>query len=174
MCVGEGGSGGALALAWADRLLVQRHAVFSVIAPEGAAAILERDASKAPDTAGLLGLTSRDLLDLGVADGLVDESTDAVARAITDALDTVTAGDRRRRLGRLLRLARLHLDHAGAGADRAGDADLIPVRTGRPVAPGPVAAGAGHLDRLGRLRGNRHHRGRRRERLGVGQRLRYR
>jgi acetyl-CoA carboxylase carboxyl transferase subunit beta len=97
VCVGEGGSGGALALAWADRLLVQRHAVFSVIAPEGAAAILERDAARAPETAALLGLTSRDLLGLGIADGLVDESTDAVRNAVVDALDTASVGDRRRR-----------------------------------------------------------------------------
>ena len=44
VCVGEGGSGGALAFAVADRLLMQEHAIFSVIGPEGAAAILERDA----------------------------------------------------------------------------------------------------------------------------------
>ena len=97
VCVGEGGSGGALALAWTDRLLVQRHAVFSVIAPEGAAAILERDADKAPETAGLLGLTSADLIALGVADALVDESTEAVRAAIDAALADAVAGDRGRR-----------------------------------------------------------------------------
>ena len=97
VCVGEGGSGGALALAWTDRLLVQRHAVFSVIAPEGAAAILERDAAKAPETAGLLGLTSTDLLELGVADALVDESADAVRAAVDAALADAVAGDRGRR-----------------------------------------------------------------------------
>ena len=68
VCVGEGGSGGALALAYADRLLMLEHAVFSVIAPEGAAAILERDASKAPELAARLRLTSADLLDLGIVD----------------------------------------------------------------------------------------------------------
>jgi acyl-CoA carboxylase subunit beta len=94
VCVGEGGSGGALALAWADRLLVQRHAVFSVIAPEGAAAILERDADKAPETAGLLGLTSADLIQLGVADGLVDETADAVRDAVEAALRDAVVGDR--------------------------------------------------------------------------------
>jgi acetyl-CoA carboxylase carboxyl transferase subunit beta len=97
VCVGEGGSGGALALAWTDRLLVQRHAVFSVIAPEGAAAILERDAAKAPETAELLGLTSRDLIRLGVADGLVDESSDAVGAAVGRALAEAEPGDRGRR-----------------------------------------------------------------------------
>ena len=97
MCVGEGGSGGALALAWCDRLLIQEHAVFSVIGPEGAAAILERDAGKAPETAGLLGLTSADLLELGVADGLVGESTDAVGAAVAEALAEAQPGDRARR-----------------------------------------------------------------------------
>jgi acetyl-CoA carboxylase carboxyl transferase subunit beta len=97
VCVGEGGSGGALALAWTDRLLVQRHAVFSVIAPEGAAAILERDADKAPETAGLLGLTSADLIELGVADALVDESVEAVRAAVDVALAQAVAGDRGRR-----------------------------------------------------------------------------
>ena len=48
VCVGEGGSGGALALSYADRLLMAEHAVFSVIGPEGAAAILERDPTRAP------------------------------------------------------------------------------------------------------------------------------
>jgi len=62
VCVGEGGSGGALALAHSDRLLIQEHAVFSVIAPEGAAAILERDIGKAPELAARLKLTSADLL----------------------------------------------------------------------------------------------------------------
>jgi acetyl-CoA carboxylase carboxyl transferase subunit beta len=97
VCVGEGGSGGALALAWADRLLVQRHAVFSVIAPEGAAAILERDAGRAPETAGLLGLTSTELRDLGVADALVDESPGAVEQAVVAALEEDIVGDRSRR-----------------------------------------------------------------------------
>ena len=71
VCVGEGGSGGALALAYADRLLIQEHAIFSVIAPEGAAAILERDAAKAPELAARLRLTSADLLDLGIVDAVV-------------------------------------------------------------------------------------------------------
>ena len=66
LCVGEGGSGGALALGHTDRLLLLEHAVFSVIAPEGAAAILERDIERAPDVAENLRLTSRDLLGLGM------------------------------------------------------------------------------------------------------------
>src|SRR3954464_15325291 len=80
VCVGEGGSGGALALAHADRLLIQQHAVFSVIAPEGAAAILERDAGKAPDLAARLKLTSADLLQLGIVDSVVPEPDPAALR----------------------------------------------------------------------------------------------
>jgi acetyl-CoA carboxylase carboxyl transferase subunit beta len=97
VCVGEGGSGGALALAWADRLLVQEHAIFSVIGPEGAAAILERDASKAPEVASRLGLTSGDLQRLGVVDGVVGESIDDVTTAVSQALAEATTGDRDRR-----------------------------------------------------------------------------
>jgi acetyl-CoA carboxylase alpha subunit len=82
VCVGEGGSGGALALAAADVLLIQEHAIFSVIAPEGAAAILHRDASLAPEVAPALKLTSRDLVDLGVVDGAVGDTTDAVVDAV--------------------------------------------------------------------------------------------
>jgi acetyl-CoA carboxylase carboxyl transferase alpha subunit/acetyl-CoA carboxylase carboxyl transferase beta subunit len=84
LVIGEGGSGGALALAVGDRLLIQEHAVFSVIAPEGAAAILYRDAERAPEVAALLKPTSRELLDLDIADEVVPEPeglTVAAARA---------------------------------------------------------------------------------------------
>ncbi len=97
VCVGEGGSGGALALAWADRLLVQEHAVFSVIGPEGAAAIFERDASAAPRLASHLGLTSGDLLRLGVVDGVIGETSEAVAEAVAGALGSARPGERERR-----------------------------------------------------------------------------
>jgi acetyl-CoA carboxylase carboxyl transferase subunit beta len=71
--IGEGGSGGALALAVADRVLMQEHAFYSVIAPEAAAAILYRDASRAPDVARALKLTAADLLRLRVIDGIIPE-----------------------------------------------------------------------------------------------------
>jgi acetyl-CoA carboxylase carboxyl transferase subunit beta len=101
VCVGEGGSGGALALAHADRLLIQEHAVFSVIAPEGAAAILERDAGKAPELAARLKLTSADLLQLGIVDGVVPEPDPAALRlAAVAALNEATPGDRDRRVDR--------------------------------------------------------------------------
>lgn len=99
VCVGEGGSGGALALAFGDRLLIQKHAIFSVIAPEGAAAILERDASRASEVAEWLRLTSRDLLDLGIVDEVLSEPTEpsGLRDAIVGALDAATPGDRLRR-----------------------------------------------------------------------------
>lgn len=71
--IGEGGSGGAMALATGDRLLIQEHAIFSVIAPEGAAAILHRDRERAPEVAQLLDPTASRLVDLGIADEVIPE-----------------------------------------------------------------------------------------------------
>jgi acetyl-CoA carboxylase carboxyl transferase subunit beta len=71
--IGEGGSGPALALGVADRILMQEHAVYSVIAPEGAAAIVHRDAARARDIADALKITAYDCLVLGVVDGIVPE-----------------------------------------------------------------------------------------------------
>jgi acyl-CoA carboxylase subunit beta len=97
VCVGEGGSGGALAMAYADRLLIQEHAIFSVIGPEGAAAILERDPTQAPAVAERLGLTSRDLARLGIVDEVVPEGQESLEVAVLGALADATVGDRRRR-----------------------------------------------------------------------------
>lgn len=93
ICVGEGGSGGALALAWADRLLIQEHAIFSVIGPEGAAAILVRDAGRAPEVAERLRLTSADLLALGVVDEVVPDDLDGAVAALHAAVAAVTVED---------------------------------------------------------------------------------
>lgn len=71
--IGEGGSGGALALGVADRVLMQENAIYSVIAPEGAAAILYRSAAHAHDVAGALKLTAYDCARLGVVDDVVPE-----------------------------------------------------------------------------------------------------
>jgi acetyl-CoA carboxylase carboxyl transferase subunit beta len=97
ICVGEGGSGGALALSYADRLLMCEHAIFSVIAPEGAAAILERDAARAAEVAERLRLTSRDMLELGVLDEVIGEDQEALDEAVARALEGTTPGDRNRR-----------------------------------------------------------------------------
>lgn len=71
--IGEGGSGGALALAVADRVLMLEHAVYSVISPEGCAAILWNNPAKAPEAAAALKMTAHDLLNLGVIDEVIPE-----------------------------------------------------------------------------------------------------
>ncbi len=71
--IGEGGSGGALALGVADRILMLEHSVYSVISPEGCAAILWKSADKADDAANALKMTAKDLLALGVIDEIVPE-----------------------------------------------------------------------------------------------------
>lgn len=71
--IGEGGSGGALALGLSDRVLMLEHSVYSVISPEGCAAILWDDPAKIPDAAAALKLTAKDLLDLGVIDDIIPE-----------------------------------------------------------------------------------------------------
>jgi acetyl-CoA carboxylase carboxyl transferase subunit alpha len=75
VCVvtGEGGSGGALAIGVGNRVLMLEHAIYSVISPEGCAAILWGDAARAPEAAGLMRVTAADLLRLGVIDGIVPE-----------------------------------------------------------------------------------------------------
>ncbi|MEH0972455.1 acetyl-CoA carboxylase carboxyltransferase subunit alpha [Micromonospora sp. CPCC 205546] len=90
---GEGGSGGALALAVADRVLMLQHAVYSVISPEGCAAILWPDRGAAPQAARALRLTAPDLCRLGIVDDLVPEPAPAAhhdpagaARALREAV----------------------------------------------------------------------------------------
>ena len=71
--IGEGGSGGAIGIGLADRLLILENAFYSVISPEGCAAILWKDAAKCEEAAMRLKVTARDLLDLGIADEIVGE-----------------------------------------------------------------------------------------------------
>ena len=70
---GEGGSGGALAIAVGDKVLMMENAVYSVISPEGCAGILWRDGSKAPEAAEALKITAPDLKKLGAIDEIVKE-----------------------------------------------------------------------------------------------------
>ena len=84
--VGEGGSGGAVALATADRVLMLEHAVYSVISPEGCASILWRSAARAQDAADALKLTAEDLLALNVIDRVVPEPLGAAHRQPTAAI----------------------------------------------------------------------------------------
>ena len=76
---GEGGSGGALAFATADVVIAYDHSFFSVIGPEGAAQILWRDPSRAPEAARLLKVTAHDLKRLGIADSVVAEPLDGAS-----------------------------------------------------------------------------------------------
>ena len=71
--IGEGGSGGAIAIATANRVLMLEHAIYSVISPEGGASILWKDAAKAQDAANNMKITAQDLLGFGVIDGIVTE-----------------------------------------------------------------------------------------------------
>jgi acetyl-CoA carboxylase carboxyl transferase subunit alpha len=71
--LGEGGSGGAVAIATANRVLMLEHAIYSVISPEGAASILWRDTTKAQDAATNMKITAADLTAFGIIDGIVSE-----------------------------------------------------------------------------------------------------
>ena len=71
--IGEGGSGGALGIGIGDRIYVLENAYYSVISPEGCAAILWKDRLKSPDAAKALKLTAKDLLDMGIIDGIIKE-----------------------------------------------------------------------------------------------------
>jgi acyl-CoA carboxylase subunit beta len=94
LCVGEGGSGGAMALGHADRLLLLDGAVFSVIGPEAGAAIIYRDRVRAPELTSALRMTAPDLLRLGVIDAIVPETVTAVREAIASAFAYAQPGDR--------------------------------------------------------------------------------
>ncbi len=86
---GEGGSGGALALGVTDRVLMLEHAIYSVISPEGCAAILWEDANKAPEAAAALKMTAKDLLKLGVIDEIVPEPVGGAHRDPQQAAERV-------------------------------------------------------------------------------------
>ena len=73
VCIGEGGSGGALALGVGNTVLMMENAVYSVISPESCAAIIYRDSGKAEQAAAALKLTAPDLLELGLIDGIIPE-----------------------------------------------------------------------------------------------------
>jgi acetyl-CoA carboxylase carboxyl transferase subunit alpha len=91
--IGEGGSGGAIAIALADRVLMQEHAIYSVISPEGCAMILWRDAGEAKKAAAAFKPDAAHCLELGVIDGIVPEppggahrDPDEAARLLGDAI----------------------------------------------------------------------------------------
>lgn len=120
--VGEGGSGGAIALASANRVLMFEHAVYSVISPEGCASILWRTADQAAAAAEAMKITAQDLKGLGIIDRIVpepvggahrepDAAIDTLGRAIGDALDEIdgmdSAGLRADRRAKFLKMGAL-------------------------------------------------------------------
>jgi acetyl-CoA carboxylase carboxyl transferase subunit alpha len=119
--VGEGGSGGAVALASAERVLMMEHAVYSVISPEGCASILWRTAEKAPDAAEAMKVTAQHLERIGVVDRIVPEPVggahrnaeaaiattgDAIAAAFDDVRGLDRAGIRKQRRETFLAIGR--------------------------------------------------------------------
>ena len=112
--IGEGGSGGAVAIATANRVLMLEHAIYSVISPEGAASIIWHDAAKAADAAAGLKLTAQDLLRFGVIDAIVPEPTGGAHR---DPAGTVQAA------GEAIAAALGELDGLAPEALRTGRAE---------------------------------------------------
>ena len=106
LVIGEGGSGGAIAIAAASRVMMLEHAIYSVISPEGAASILWRDTARAQDAATGMKITAQDLLRFGVIDRIVSEPTGGAHRAPEIAIGR--AGDA---------ISAALADFAGVGAD---------------------------------------------------------
>src|ERR1700689_1717196 len=99
MIIGEGGSGGAIAIATANRVIMLEHSIYSVISPEGAASILWRDTAKAQEAASSMRITAQDLVRFGVVDTIVPEPTGGAHRdpaatvaAAGEALEAALAG----------------------------------------------------------------------------------
>ena len=97
--IGEGGSGGAVAIATANTVLMMEHAVYSVISPEGCASILWRDGERAQDAAEALKITAQDLAELKLIDGIVPEPLGGAHRepaaaiaAVDTAMDAALRG----------------------------------------------------------------------------------
>lgn len=94
--IGEGGSGGAIAIATANKVYMLEHSIYSVISPEGAASILWHDPTRARDAATNMRITAQDLLELKVIEGIIAEPIGGAHRApekvIADAGDQIAAG----------------------------------------------------------------------------------
>jgi acetyl-CoA carboxylase carboxyl transferase subunit alpha len=89
--VGEGGSGGAIALATANRVIMLEHAIYSVISPEGAASILWRDTARAQDAATNMKITADDMMRLGIIDEIIREPTGGAHRDPSAAIASTGA-----------------------------------------------------------------------------------
>ena len=136
--VGEGGSGGAVAIAAANRVLMFEHAVYSVISPEGCASILWRTADKAADAAEAMRITASDLQALGVVDRIVAEPLGGAHR-------DPRGGDRRAQGGDPRGARRLR----GAGRRRAARA--APRQVPRDRLSRRAGTAASHLPFKGRV-----------------------
>jgi acetyl-CoA carboxylase carboxyl transferase subunit alpha len=90
--IGEGGSGGALAIGVADHLQMLQYATYSVISPEGCASILWRSATKAPEAAEAMGITAARLHELGLVDSIVKEPLGGAHRQVDQAARSIKAG----------------------------------------------------------------------------------
>jgi acetyl-CoA carboxylase carboxyl transferase subunit alpha len=142
---GEGGSGGALAIGMGDSVLMLEHAVYSVISPEGCAAILWRDGTRGREAAEALKITAKDLVALGIVDEIIPEPPGGAHRHRDDAVTSVAAAVRRHlaRLGgmptdtlvaaRYVKFRRIGRLRDMGETDRAADA--------APEASGPEDAG---------------------------------
>jgi acetyl-CoA carboxylase carboxyl transferase subunit alpha len=122
--IGEGGSGGAIAIATANRVLMLEHAIYSVISPEGAASILWRDTAKAQEAATNMKITAQDMVRFGVIDTVVLEPTggahrdpaaaiaatgEAIANALAELRELDGATVRRKRREKFLAMGRSQL-----------------------------------------------------------------
>ena len=119
LVIGEGGSGGALAIATCNKVLMLEHSIYTVASPEAAASILWRDAAKAQDAATMMKITAQDLEKFGIIDGIVTEPVGGAHRdpaaAIAAAGKAITGG---------LRLAGEYVqgaDPRAPGAEVSGD-----------------------------------------------------
>jgi len=119
--IGEGGSGGAIAIATANRVYMLEHSIYSVLSPEGAASILWRDSTRAKDAATSMKITAQDLLELGIIDGIIPEpqggahrdgaaAVEVAGRTLERALDSFAGKDgdivRRERREKFLAIGR--------------------------------------------------------------------
>ena len=153
--LGEGGSGGALAIGVGDVVLALENAVYSVISPEGASSILWRSRDEARTAAAAMRMTAEDQLELGVVDAIIPEpgegahtDTAATARAIRDAILAVASRPRRTRHGRPARQAlcsparhgRLSRDRGGLEPPAGGAVTASPDRSDPPSARGSQPA----------------------------------
>jgi len=102
--IGEGGSGGALAVGVGNRVMMLENSIYSVISPEGCAAILWRDRAEGPQAAEALKITARDCLNLGVVDEIIDEPAGGAHRKPEDVIQEVGSA-LQRNLGELIKMS---------------------------------------------------------------------